>query len=164
MVIWHWDDQRRSSFLLLSLFSHSVMSGSLQPHGLQHTSLPCLSPSPGVCPSSCPLNQWWYPTISSSLIPFSSCLYSFPASGSFPMSQLFASDNQSIGASGFSISPSNEYSGLISFRINWFDLLAVQEIHIYSFSNSFFPFKVMHNIEQSSLCSTVGPWTTWLWN
>ena len=64
----------------------------------------------------------------------------------------------------FRISPSNEYSGLISFRINWFDLLAVQEIHIYSFSNSFFPFKVMHNIEQSSLCSTVGPWTTWLWN
>ena len=60
-------------------------------HGLQHTRLPCPSPAPGVCPSSCPLNQWCHPTISSSVIPLSSCLQSFPASGTFPMSQLFVS-------------------------------------------------------------------------
>ena len=75
------------------------MSGSLWSHGLQHTRLPCLSLSPGVCSDSCWLSRWWYPTISSSVIPFSSCPQSFPASGSFPMSQLFASGCQSIGAS-----------------------------------------------------------------
>ena len=87
-------------FLLckLLLFSHSVMSNSLRPHELQHTRFPCPSPSPGVCSNSRPLNQWCHPTISSSVIPFS-CLQSFPASGSFPTSQLFASDGQSIGAS-----------------------------------------------------------------
>ena len=70
---------------------------------------------------------WWcHPAISSSVIPFSSCPQSFPASGSFPMSQLFASSGQSIGVFSFSISPSNEYSGLISFRMDWLDLLAVQ--------------------------------------
>ena len=108
------------------LFSSSVVSHSLPPHGLPHARLLCLSPSPRVCSNSCPLNQWCHPTISSSVIPFSSCLQSFPASGSFPMSQLFVSDGQSIGASSFNISPSNEYSGMISFRINWLDLLAVQ--------------------------------------
>ena len=71
------------------------------------------------------LSQWCHPTISSTVIPFSSCLQSFPASGSFPMSRFFTSGAQSIGFS-FSISPSNEYSGLISFRIYWFDLLAIQ--------------------------------------
>ena len=75
------------------------MPDSLQPHGLQHTRLPCPSPSSGVCSDSCPLNLWCQPTISSSVSPFSSCLQSFPASGSFPMSQLFASGGQSIGAS-----------------------------------------------------------------
>ena len=76
-------------------FSHSVMSDSLQPHGLQHTS----TPTPRACSNSCPLSRWCHPTISSSVVPFSSCLQSFPASGSFPMSQLFASGGQSIGAS-----------------------------------------------------------------
>ena len=75
------------------------MSNSLQPHELQHARLPCPSPSPGVCLHSCPLSQWCYPTISSSVIPFSSCLQSFPASGSFLMSQLFTSGGQSIRAS-----------------------------------------------------------------
>ena len=75
--------------------------------------------------NSCPLSRWCHPTISSSVVPLSSCLQSFPASGSFPVSWLFASGGQSIYWS-FSVSPSNEYSGLISFRINWFDLLAVQ--------------------------------------
>ena len=81
------------------LFSRSVMSDSLWPYGLQHARLPCPSPSPGACSNSCPLSQWCYPTISSSVIPFSSCSQSFPASGSFLMSQLFASGDQSIGAS-----------------------------------------------------------------
>ena len=101
------------------------MSDSLWPHGLQHTRLPCPSPSPGACSNSCPFSWWCHPTISSSVVPFSSCLQSFPASGSFPMSWFFASGGQSIGVSASIISPSNEYSGLISFRIDWFDL-AVQ--------------------------------------
>ena len=80
-------------------FSHSVMSNSLWPHGLQHTRLPCLSPTPGACSNSCPLSQWCHPIISSSAIPFSSCLQSFPASGSFPVNQFFELGGQSIGAS-----------------------------------------------------------------
>ena len=75
------------------------MPDSLQPHGLQHTRLPCPSPSPGVCSDSCPLSQWCHPTISLSVTPFSFCPQSFPASGFLPMSQLFASGDQSIGAS-----------------------------------------------------------------
>ena len=80
-------------------FSCSVVSDSLQPHELQHTRPPCPSPTPGVYPDSCPLSQWCHPTISSSVIPFSSHPQSFPASGSFQMSQLFESDGQSIGVS-----------------------------------------------------------------
>ena len=79
--------------------SSSVVSDSLRPHGLQHTRPPCPSPTPGVYSNSCPLSRWCHPTISSSVIPFSSCLQSFPASGSFPMSQFFASGGQSIGVS-----------------------------------------------------------------
>ena len=110
-------------------FSHSVMSNYLQPCGLQHARLPCPSPSPRACSNSCPFSQRYHPTILSSVIPFYSCLQSFPASGSFPKSQFFPSGGQSIGKYySFSISPSNEYSGLISFRIDWFDLLAIQGI------------------------------------
>ena len=87
---------------------------------LQHTRLPCPSPSPGICSNSCPLSWWCYLSISSSAALFSFCLQSFPASSYFPMSQLFTSDGQSIGASALVSSPSNEYSGLISFRIDWF--------------------------------------------
>ena len=75
------------------------MSNSLWPHRLQHVRLPYPSPTPGACSNSCPSSQWYHPTISSSLIPFSSCLQSFPAPGSFPMSQFFASGGQSIGVS-----------------------------------------------------------------
>ena len=75
------------------------MSNSLWPHGLQHARLPCPSPTPGAYSISCPTSGWCHPTISSSVIPFSSCLQSFPASGSFPMSRLFISGGQSIGAS-----------------------------------------------------------------
>ena len=78
-------------------FSRSVVSNSLQPHGLQHARFPCPSPTPGVYSNSCPLSQWCHPTISSTVIPFSSCLQSFPASGSFPMSQFFASVFQDLG-------------------------------------------------------------------
>ena len=101
------------------------MSDSLQPHGLQHTRLSCPSPTPRASSNSCPLSQWWHTIISSSVVPFSSCLQSFQALGSFPGSQFFASGGHSISFS-FSISPSNEYSGRISFRIDWFDLLAAQ--------------------------------------
>ena len=76
-----------------------VVSNSLQPHGRQHARPPCPSPNPRVHPNSCPLSQWCHPTISSLVVPFSSHLQSFPASGSFPMSQLFASDGQSTGVS-----------------------------------------------------------------
>ena len=86
----------RSMMVLLLL---SVVSGSLRPHGLQHAMPPCPSPAPGACSNSCPLSRWWHPSISSSAAPFSFCLQSFPASGSFPMSQLFASGGQRIGAS-----------------------------------------------------------------
>jgi len=80
-------------------FSHSVMYNSLRPHGLQHTRPPCPSSTPRACSNSCPSSRWCHPTISSSVVPFSSHLESFPASGSFPTSQLFASGGQSIGAS-----------------------------------------------------------------
>ena len=103
-------------------FSCSVMSDCLWPHGLQHTRLLCPSLSPRACSNSCPLSRWCHPTISSSVVPFSSCLQSFPASGSFPMSQFFASGGQSIGASASaSAIPKNiqdwfplELTGLIS--------------------------------------------------
>ena len=95
------------------------------PHGLQHTKPRCPSPTPGVYWNSCPLSQWCHPTISSSVIPFSSHLQSFPVSESFPVSQFFTSGGQSIGVSAFpmNVSLSNEYSGLIPFRIDWFDLV-----------------------------------------
>ena len=100
------------------------MSDSLWPHGLQHARLLCPPLSPGVCVNSCPLSRWCYPAISSSVVPFSSCPQSLPASGSFPVSQLFISQPQYWS---FSISPSNEHPGLISFRMDWLDFLAVQE-------------------------------------
>jgi len=82
---------------MMFLFSHSDGSDCLQPHGLQHARIPCLPPSPGARSNSCPLSWWCHPTIWSSVIHFSSCPQSFPASGSFQMSQLFASGGQSIG-------------------------------------------------------------------
>ena len=103
-------------------FSHSVVSSSLQPHGLQHTRLPCPSPPLRLYSNSCPLSQWCHPTISFSVVPFSSHLQSFPASGSFPMSQFFASSGQSIA-----VLASASVLRLISFRMDWLDPLAVQE-------------------------------------
>ena len=106
--------------MVLVQFSCSVLSDSLQTHEPQHARPPCPSPTPRVYPNSCPLSRWCHPAISSSVIPFCSCPQSFPASGSFPMSQLFASGGQSTGR--FSMSLSSEHSGLISFRTEWFDL------------------------------------------
>ena len=102
------------------------MSSSFRPHGLQHARLPCPSPTPGAYSNSYPLSQWCNPTISSSVNPFSSHLQLFPASESFQVSQYFASGDQSIGSFSFSLSPSSKHPGLISFRMDCLDLLAVQ--------------------------------------
>ena len=102
-------------------FSRSVVSDSLWPHGLQHARPLCPSPTPGIYSDSCPLSRWYYPTISSSVIPFSH-LQSFSASGSFLLHLRWPE----CCSFSFSIRPSNEYSGLISFRMDWLDLLAVQ--------------------------------------
>ena len=107
-------------------FSRSVMSDSLQPHEPQHARPPCPSPTPRVHPDPCPSSRWCHPTISSSVIPFSSCPQSFPASGYFPMSQLFALGGQSIGVSAStSVFPMN-IPDQFPFRMDWLDLLAVQ--------------------------------------
>ena len=107
-------------------FSRSVLSDSLWPHESQHARPPCPSPTPGVYSNSCPLSWWCHPTISSSVVPFYSCLQSFPASGSFPRNQFFASGGHKYWSFSFNISPSSEHPGLISFRMDWLDLLAVQ--------------------------------------
>ena len=105
-------------------FSCSVMSDSLQPHESQHTRPPCPSPTPRVYPNSHPSGWWCHPAISSSVSPFSSCPQSLPASGSFPVSLPLRWPK--YWSFSFSISPSNEHLGLISFRMDWLDLLAVQ--------------------------------------
>ena len=110
----------------VSQFSRSVMSDSLQPHGLQHTRPPCPSPTQGVYLNSCPLSQWYHPTTSSSVHP------PFLPPSSFPSIRVFSNESTlhmrwpKYWSFSFSISPSNEYSGLISFRMDWLDLFAVQ--------------------------------------
>ena len=105
-------------------FSRSVVSDSLWPHGPQHARPPCPSPTPGVYSDSCPSRQWCHPTISSSVVPFSSCLQSFPASGSFQMSQLFASGGQSIGISAStSVLPMNIQDW---FPLGWTGWISLQ--------------------------------------
>ena len=118
---------RHKEFLLSVVqFSRSVVSDSLQPHGLQHARLPCPSTTPRACSNSCPSSQWCHPTISSSVIPFSSCLHSFPGSGSFPVSQFFALGGQSIGASASaSVLPMNIQ--------DWFPLSSVLFIYLFIF-------------------------------
>ena len=100
------------------------MSNSVQPDGLQHTRIPCPLPSPGACSNSCPLSLWCHLTISTSVILFSTCLQSFPASGSFPVSQLFTTDGQSIGASASaSVLPMNIQGW---FPLGWTGLISLQ--------------------------------------
>ena len=119
-------EQKEYRFIkhLLLLFSCSVVSDSLGPHGLQYARPPCPSLTPRIYPNSCSLSRWCHPTISSSVKPFSSCFQSFPASGSFQMTQLFASGGQSIGVSAStSVLPMNIH--------NWFpfrliDLISLQ--------------------------------------
>ena len=124
-------------------YSHSVVSDSLQPHEPQHARHPCPSPIPGAHPNPCPLSRWCHPTISSSVVPFSSCSQSFPASGSFQMSQLFTSGGQSIGVSASaSVLPMNtqdwsplEWTGWISLQskgLSWvFSNNTVQKHHFF---------------------------------
>ena len=104
-------------------FSCSVLSNSLWPHGLQHARVLCPSPTPRACSNSCPSSQWCRPTILSSVIPFSSCFQSFPASGSFPMSQFFASGGQSIRASASaSVLPMNIQDWFLWGLTGWISL------------------------------------------
>ena len=117
------------SFLILfsqvSQYSCSVVSDSLPPHGLQHARPSCPSPTPGVYSDSCLLSRWCHPTISSSVIPFSSCLQSFPASGSFPMSEFFALSDQSIGVSASaSVLPMNIQDWFPLGWTGWISLLS----------------------------------------
>ena len=105
-------------------FSLSVVSTSLQTHGLQHARLPCPSPTPGPSSNSCPSSWWCHPTISSSVVPFFSCLQSFPASESFPKSQFFASGGQSIGVSASaSVLPMNIQDW---FPLGWTGWISLQ--------------------------------------
>ena len=119
----YWDKWDIKTFSSVQL-SHSVIPDSLWAHELQHTRPPCPSPTPIVHSNSCPSSQWWHPAISSSVIPFSSCPQSLPASGSFPVSQLFTWGGQSIGVSALaSVLPMNtqdwsplEWTGWISLQ------------------------------------------------
>ena len=108
------------------LFSRRIVSSSLWFHGLQHTSHLWPSLSTEVCPNSCPLIQWCHPAISFSVTSFPSYPQSFPVTGFFPMSWLFTTGGQSTGASASPIVLQNAHSGLISFKIDWFDLLAIK--------------------------------------
>ena len=117
------DREACSSVVQSVQFSWSVMSNSLQPHGPQQARPPCPSPTPGIHSNSCPLSWWCHPTISSSVYPFSSCLKSFPASGSFPMSQFFSSGGQSIRIStSASFPPMNSQDWLPLGWTGWISL------------------------------------------
>ena len=140
--------------MLLLLLSCQVMSNSLRPRGLQHTRFPCPSPSPRVWSDSCSLSPWCHPTISYSVTLLSFCPQSFPASGSFPMTWLFMLVPKYWSLS-FSISPSNEYSWLISLRINWFDLFAVQ-----GFSRVFSNTTIQKHLFFGTQCSFHSPTLT----
>ena len=143
-------------------FSHSVVSNSLWPHGLQHARPPCPSPTPRVYSNSCPLSQWGHPTSSSSVIPFSSSPQSFPASGSFQMSQLFASGWPKYWSFSFSISPSNEHPGLISFTVDWLDHLVqgtLKSLLQHHSSKAFFTVQLSHPYMTTGKIIALTRWT-----
>ena len=123
-----WDSQAQvpvySYHASVSQVSHLVMSGCLQLYGLQHARPPCSSPTPRACPHSCPLSRWCHPTISSSVVPFSSCLQSFLALGSFPVSQFFTSGGRSIETSASaSVLPMNIQGW---FPLGWTSWISLQ--------------------------------------
>ena len=125
------------NFVLIIWFSvkgsHTVVSNSLWPHEPQYARLPCPSPTPRVHPNPCPLSQWCHPTISSSVIPFSSCPQSFPASASFPMSQLFASGGQGTGASAStSVLPMNTQDWSPLGWTGWISLQSKRLLRVFS--------------------------------
>ena len=103
-------------YLFSFQFSRSIVSDSLRPHGLQHARPPCPSPTPGACSNSCPLSRWCHPTNSSSVVPFSSCLPIFPSIRVFSNESVLPIRWPKYWSFSFNISPSSEYSGLISFR------------------------------------------------
>ena len=151
-----WDSPGKNTgvgchFLLQCMHACSVawvVSDSVQPHRHQQARLPCLSPAPTACSNSCPSSQWCHPTISSSVVPFSSCLQSFPSSGSFPMSQFFSSDDQSIGPSASaSVLPINiqdwfplGLTGLISLQSKGFSTRVVSKPLFKSINSSVLSF------------------------
>ena len=148
-------------------FSRSVVSNSLQPHGLQHSRLPCPSPTPEACSNSCPLSRWCYPTALSSLSP------PLLLPSIFPRIRVFS--NESVlhirwpkhWSFSFSISPSNEYSGLISFRMDWFDLLAVQgtlksHLQHHSSKTSILRYSAFFIVQLSYPYLTTGKTVLWL--
>ena len=123
---WHCERKLNESLSGSVQFSRSVMSDSLRPHELQHTRPPCPSPAPRVHPNSCPLSRWCHPTISSSVVLFSSCPQSFPASGVFSNESALHIRWPKYWSFSFNISSSSEHPGLMFFRMDWLDLLAVQ--------------------------------------
>ena len=136
---WCWEGNRskKQYYIYTEIrsvqFSGSVMSDSLWPHGLQHTRLPCPSPTPRVYSNSCPLSQWCHPTISSSVSPFSSCLQSFTASESFPMTQFFTSGGQSIGVpASASVLPMNIQDWFPLGWTGWISLLSKRLSRVFS--------------------------------
>ena len=134
-------------------FSHSVVSDSLRPHEPQHTRPPCPSPTPGVHPNPCPSSRWCHPTILTSVLPVSSCPQSFPASGSFPMSQIFVSGGQSIGVSASTLINIQDwfpwgFTGLISLLSKGlsrvFCSTTVQKHQFFSAQLSLWPYSHIH--------------------
>jgi len=130
--LWKWVNFADLTYINTTIssvqFSRSVVSDSLRPHEPQHARPPCPSPTPGVHPNPCPLSQWCHPTISCSVVPFSSCPQPFPALGSFQMSQLFASGGQSTGVSAStSVLPMNTQDWSPLEKMDWLYLLAVQQ-------------------------------------
>ena len=127
LIVLRRKENAKKLFVISSVqFSRSVVSDSLWPHESQHARPPCSSPTPGVHSDSHPLSRGCHPGISSSVVPFSSCPQSLPASESFPVSQLFAWGGQSTGVSALASFLPKKSPGLISFRMDWLDLLAVQ--------------------------------------
>ena len=150
-----------------SQFSPSVVSDSLWPHGLQHSRLPCPSPTPRAYSNSCPLSRWCHPTVLSSVTPFSPCLQSFPSSGYFSNELVLRIRWPKYWSFSFNISPSNEHPGLISLRIDWLDLLAVQGtlkslLQHHSSKASILRHSAFFIVQLSHLYMTTGKTIAWL--